>query len=220
MDIGLVNRDEFLLDYCRGKDVVHLGCCGSPYCQERYLKGNLFHTKLMETARETIGIDIDEQSINFLKNVGIDNLIVDDVENLNNILIDKNYNIILAGEIIEHLENPGLFLKAFNKLADKNTELIITTINTPTLKSFIRALGKKEMVHHDHVCYYSIRTLSQLLNRFNIVITKYYYYNAPPVSESGITMGIFNKISKIFCSFFPMLGDGLIAICKFENNNL
>jgi 2-polyprenyl-3-methyl-5-hydroxy-6-metoxy-1,4-benzoquinol methylase len=216
MPIELVNREEFLLDYCRGKDVIHLGCCGSPYCQERYLEGNLFHVKLIGTAKKVIGVDIDEQSINFLKNAGINNLKVADVENLNIESEPSDFQIILAGEILEHLDNPGSFLRGINRLSNKNTEFIITTINTPTLKSFIRALGNKEMVHHDHVCYYSIKTLTQLLNRFSLSIINYFYYCAPRVSESGIMVGILNRISKVMCNFVPNLGDGLIAICKFK----
>jgi hypothetical protein len=218
MSIELVGRDEFLLDYCRGKDVIHLGCCDSPYCQERYFTGDLFHIKLIKTARKVIGIDIDEQSINFLKHAGVNNLMVADVENFKKNLKVKDFQIILAGEILEHLENPGLFLKGMSELCGNNIELIITTINTPTLKNFIRALAKKEMVHHDHVCYYSIKTLFQLLNRFDIFIIKYYYYCALPVSGSGIAMSAFNRISYLICSLFPNLSDGLIAICKFNNN--
>jgi hypothetical protein len=218
MPTKLVNREEFLLDYCKGKNVVHLGCCDSPYCYERYSKGDLFHIKLIESARKVIGVDSDEQSIIFMKKAGINNLIVDNVENFSENYPD-NFHIILAGEIIEHLESPGLFLKNINKLAHNGTELIITTINTPTLKSFIRALAKTEIVHHDHVCYYSLKTLSHLLNRYNILITKYYYYCASPVSESGLMMGLFNKVSKGICNFFPTLADGLIAICNFKDNN-
>jgi 2-polyprenyl-3-methyl-5-hydroxy-6-metoxy-1,4-benzoquinol methylase len=219
MPIELVNREEFLLDYCRGKDVIHLGCCGSPYCQERYLEGNLFHIKLIEIARKVIGIDIDEQSINFLKNAGINNLQIADVENMDIKLEFKDFKIILAGEILEHLDNPGSFLKGIIRISNNNAEIIFTTINTPTLKSFLRALCNNEMVHHDHVCYYSIKTLNQLLNRYNMYIIKYFYYCAPPVSESGIIVKILNRISKVICNFVPNWGDGFIAICKTKSNN-
>ena len=218
MSIELVNRDEFLLDYCRGKDVIHLGCCDSPYCQERYIAGDLFHLKLMETAKTVMGIDIDEQSIKFLKQAGINNLIVENVENIDINLINNDFQIILAGEIMKHLTNPGLFLKGIAEIANKNCELIITTINTPTLKSFIRSLCKKEEVHDDHVCYYSIRTLTQLLNKFDMSIIKHVYYSAPPVPKSGIIMVILNKISRIICNYIPNLGDGFIAICKVQGN--
>jgi 2-polyprenyl-3-methyl-5-hydroxy-6-metoxy-1,4-benzoquinol methylase len=218
MSSELVNREEFLLDYCRGKDVIHLGCCDAPYCQEKYIKGDLFHLKLLKTARKVIGIDIDEPSIKFMEHAGIKNLMVDNVENFNIELKYQDFQIILAGEILEHLHNPGLFFKGISGFGNKETEIIITTINTPTLKSFMRALAKKEMVHHDHVCYYSIKTLSQLLKRFDLHIIKYYYYCAPPFPNSGIMTGLSNRISKGFCKIFPMLGDGCIAICKFNNN--
>lgn len=211
---NLVRREKFLLHYCRGKDILHLGCCGSPYCQERYVKGDLFHVKLMLSALSVIGVDNNIDDVAFLKNNGIDNVYVGDVEKLDNNILNKKYHIVLAGEILEHINNPGLFLKGIDRIISEDVEFLLTVPNTPTLKSFLRALWGREMVHRDHVCYYSYKTLKSLLNRFDYKIKDYYYYCVPPVHESGLMMKLFNKIAENFCKIFPSLGDGLIVICK------
>jgi 2-polyprenyl-3-methyl-5-hydroxy-6-metoxy-1,4-benzoquinol methylase len=213
----LVNREEFLLTYCRSKNILHLCCCDSPFCHEKFANGNLFHIKLLTVARKVVGIDLDEAAINFLKQSGINNLIVCNVEKLKKNIFNEKFNIILAGEILEHLSNPGLFMNGLTKIVDSKTEIIITVPNTPTIKNFLRSLLKKEIVHKDHVCYYSINTLSCLLNRYNIFISDCYYYCAPPVLKSGLVMRILNKMAEYICRLVPNLGDGIIVICRMNN---
>jgi len=214
----IVKREKYLIEYCKDKNVLHIGCCDSPFCIERYKKGKLLHTELINSAKKVIGIDVDSASLEYLKNKGINNLYEINVEKIkeNNIavLYDEKIDIILAGEILEHLNNPGLFLEGIKRLAKENVELIITVPNSPTLKSFLRSLVGTEMVHHDHVCYYSLKTLTTLLKRYSFEVKEYYYYTAPPVPERGLTMKISNKAAEYFCKLCPSLGDGLIAICR------
>ena len=84
--------------------------------------------------------------------------------------LDEKFDVIVAGEMIEHLSNPGLFLKGIQRFMSKDTKLLITTINAYMgMRFWIYGLrgqgGSFEPVHQDHVAYYSYSTLSLLIER-------------------------------------------------------
>jgi SAM-dependent methyltransferase len=64
------------------------------------------------------------------------------VADLNNPLTlkDNSVDIVIAGEIIEHLINPFRFLKEINRILKKGGELILSTPNAVDLKSRIKVL--------------------------------------------------------------------------------
>ena len=91
-------------------------------------------------------------------------------QNLTEVPLKETFDVILAGEMIEHLSNPGLFLRGIKRFMNRETILLITTINAYCgMRNVIYALrgkgGKNEPVHQDHVAYYSYSTLKLLVER-------------------------------------------------------
>jgi len=172
-------RIEFVLDRCKDKKVLHLGCVDEGLAKERFQKGLLMHLKLMKVAKEVIGVDISKEGIKFLREQGINNIIYGDVEHLDSIkkLQGKNFDIILASEIIEHLNNPGLFLQATKTLFSPNTEMILTTPNAFRYTEFAYNFKGYEFVHPDHNYWFSWKTLSTLLKKNGYVIKEIYAYS-------------------------------------------
>jgi SAM-dependent methyltransferase len=91
-------------------------------------KTNIFFSNL--------GIDVDGYDINpEVKNVFYANL------NDNDNISEKNkYDIIVAEEIIEHIENPWLFFRKARWISKDNGILIVTTPNTDSFYSRIKFL--------------------------------------------------------------------------------
>ncbi|MCV4607588.1 hypothetical protein OFB74_32295, partial [Escherichia coli] len=88
------------------------------------------------------------------------NLFEADLELLNNVPLERTFDVIVAGEIIEHLNNPGLFLSGVRRFMHRDSKLVTTTINAYcAMRFFVYALrgrrGINEFVHPDHVAYYS-----------------------------------------------------------------
>lgn len=212
----LIDKEAFITGLCIQKLVLHLGCCRYPYCQESFSSGELFHLKLLKIAQECHGMDIDQPSLDFLARQGIPHLFWGDVEKLELNQWEKYYDIILAGEILEHLNNFGLFLSSIRHLMNRETLLVISVPNTPTLKGFLRALIGQEMVHHDHVCYFSATTLTTLLDRFQYRVEKVMYYCATPFQRSGHFLKLSNRVAAKLCRIFPRLADGLIVVAKLR----
>lgn len=156
--LRVVIRHEYLLDKCKGKSVLHLGAVD-------YYNGEVcgLHKRLMKVAGSVVGLDIDADGIEKARSAGIQNIIHGDLERLDEVNIASKFDIIVAGEIIEHLSNPGLFLAGVRRFFGSNTEMVVTTPNVFSLHRFLIALRGFEYVHPDHVCYYSYTTLEHLL---------------------------------------------------------
>ncbi len=173
-------RIHFLLDKCRNKKVLHLGCVDEGLTMERIETGNLLHKQVQSVAEEVYGVDISKEGLDLLNKAGFTNLILGNVEQVDKIseLQGKKFDIILASEIIEHLNNPGLFLKTANKLFSKNTIMIITTPNAFRITGLGYKLKGFELIHPDHNFWFSWSTLRSLLlkNNYQVIDSRLYSF--------------------------------------------
>lgn len=106
-------------------------------------------------------VDISETSINITKEI-IDKIIKNHnlnffIKDINEFKQEKKYDIIIAGEVLEHLNQPDFFLKKLSNLLNKNGKLFLTTcVNCPTI---------------DHVLHFkSINEVHLMLNKNGFII--------------------------------------------------
>ena len=112
-------RDRFpvIEPYVRGeRRVMDLGCVDSRKARHNAAarieyKANLLHKRIAEANPDTLGVDIDPEGAAVLNKQGY-HVIVADVETM---ALGRQFDTIVAGEIIEHLENPGLFLRNMHR---------------------------------------------------------------------------------------------------------
>ncbi len=219
--ISIVQRLDFIKSQCAGKTVLHLGCTNHPYTEDSIQKGILLHSQLAEISEGLYGFDYDEEGLDTLRDHGFGNLYQADLEDLSSVDLNKTFDVIIAGEMIEHLNNPGLFLSGIKRFMNAETKLIITTINAygalRLAKYFLRGGGGlNEPVHPDHVAYYSYRTLSLLLERHGFSIPEFYFYDIGDEHRPSSRM-IYNLFSDLCVAFSPQMGDGVIAVCQFNS---
>ena len=172
----LVDREKFILDFCSGKNVLHLGCADWPFTENRLKDGTWLHSKLTVAASACIGVDLDRDAVVMLKEKhGIENIIEGNAEKLGDLNIG-GFDVVVAGEIIEHLNNPGLLLESAKTVLRPGGKLLVTTTNAYCLRRFIRIPFGKESIHPDHTCYFSHRTLEALAMRYGYSLTGKYSY--------------------------------------------
>src|SRR5688572_3215860 len=128
-DFDLVQRLPFIKEICVGRKVLHLGCTNYPYTTEAIENNQLLHFELESIASELFGIDFDQQGIDVLERHGSTNIFRADLERLHESPLDDRFDVIVAGEIIEHLDNPGLFLQGIKRFMTEETVLVVTTVN-------------------------------------------------------------------------------------------
>lgn len=163
----IVDRTQFLLKMAKNKRVLHLGCVDTGLLDEKLLEDNLLHTKLLRVSKETYGVDIDKKGFNKLKSLGVENLILGNVEHLDAIkeLTYRQFDVIIASDVIEHLSNPGLFLESMHKVISKKTIVIITTPNSLCYKNFLFALLRREAIHPEHNYSFSPNSIRNFLTK-------------------------------------------------------
>ena len=216
----LVQRVDFIKDVCRGKKVLHLGCTNHPYTEDAIANNMLLHFDLEKIAKVIYGFDYDQAGIDLLTKAGSKQLFKADLEHLESVPIDETFDIIIGGEMIEHLSNPGLFLMGIRRFMTQDTKLIITTVNAYCAMRFlIYGLrgkgGKNEPVHPDHVSYYSYRTLNLILERQGLRVSEFYFYDVGK-EHRPFNRWFYNLFNDICVRVSPQLSDGIIAVAGLD----
>lgn len=202
------DREAFFEQLCRDKIVLHLGCADAMHLEEHIKIGRHLHARLSKVTRRLYGVDYDAGAIARLKSLQFSNLYVADVESLN-LEISEDIDIILAGELIEHLNNPGSFLNGIRKLMTPDTELVISTPNLLSIKIFIHSLIGKQRIHPDHCLGFTFSLLETLLVRHGLVPVQWY----STIERFGSPRNIVaNKVLSIFFRFLPRYADTIILI--------
>jgi predicted TPR repeat methyltransferase len=216
--IPLVQRVDHLLDRARGRRVLHLGCTNAPYTATGLVDGSLLHLRLHDVAAELHGTDIDRAGLDALAAQGINHLHHGDLRTLRTPLSTLTFDLIVAGEIIEHLSNPGSFLDDVKQVMSANTSLIITTVNAycgfRMAQYALRGRGgRAEPVHPEHVAYYSYATLTRLAADagLHVVDTRFYDLGR---EHLPYTRAALRWINRAVTSVAPHLADGLIVECR------
>jgi 2-polyprenyl-3-methyl-5-hydroxy-6-metoxy-1,4-benzoquinol methylase len=178
--IKMIRRDDWLVEACRDKRVLHVGCTDSPITADKVANQQLLHFKLATVAEEIIGLDIDREGIETLSTLMPDcTFMVHSAEDLQScsFLRKKRFDVIVAADVIEHMSNIGLFLAGAIELLEPEGKLLIATPQSFSIKRMIPMLfSGYEYVHFDHIAYFSVSTLSRLLSRYGLKISQLYMF--------------------------------------------
>jgi hypothetical protein len=87
--------------------------------------------------------------------------------------------VVIAGEVIEHLDAPGPFLRGLHPLVADGGVLALTTPNAHRLLSFLAPLTGAEYIHGDHTGWHSPQTLRTLLHHSGWHVEDIAYYHTP-----------------------------------------
>ena len=216
----LVQRVDFIKDLCKGQRVLHLGCTNYPYTDDAIANNMLLHFDLEKIAGEMYGFDFDQEGLEKLRNAGSNNLFQADLEHLDQVPMEEKFDVIIGGEMIEHLSNPGLFLHGIKRFMSKDTQLILTTINAyGALRFLLYGLrgkgGRNEPVHPDHVSYYSFKTLNLILERQGLKLQEFYFYDIGK-EHRPFNRWFYNLFNDICVKISPQLSDGIIAVASLK----
>jgi len=207
----LVDRINFVKDLCKNKDVLNLGCADVTRLDIALKKGQHLHVEISKVSRRLIGIDISQESLDRLKSIGEFELICWDVERIGELNVGT-FDVVVCGELIEHLSNPGQMLDGIKRLLKPDGILIITTPNTLSLKNILHVLIRAQDVNSDfHSLAFTPKTLRTLLHRYGFVDIAFYgsIWELPSLRNY-----LFRRVFRPFLRLFPWLSDTLICVAK------
>ncbi|MCC5950455.1 MAG: methyltransferase domain-containing protein [Acidimicrobiia bacterium] len=162
----LVDRIEHLVRLAEGRRVVHVGFADSGYRDMQEGSGAWLHERLQGVATSLVGLDLDEAEVARAVADGYEALAVDccDPQAVAATGLEPA-PMVIAGEIIEHLDAPGHFLEAMHALVAPGGQLLLTTPNAYGWLNVAASLLRKEINHPDHVAMFTRRTLEALAAR-------------------------------------------------------
>lgn len=204
----LKDKFKIIKKYIIEKDVLDCGCVGS---EESGVHSSKFlHKRIAEHSRFVLGVDISSSGVQTLRELGF-NVLEGNVEE---VTIGRKFDVVIAGDIIEHLSNAGKFLENVKKHLNPDGVLIIHTPNPFGITKFFHILFRNYAeVNPDHVCYYDILTLKQLLNRHGFQIVETHFVNSlnPPLLKK-LVIDFFIKIREGFA-------DSILIVSKVKNDS-
>lgn len=176
--LPLIDKNSWITDRVNGKSVLHVGCTDWPLTAERVENFRLLHSKICDAASVCVGIDLDSEGIECLKklmpNQEFHTLNAEEMGSAPE-LQNIKWDYIVAGDVVEHMNNPGLFFQSAFKLLADNGTLIVTVPHAFSAKRFFWILlTGKEQVHPDHTAYFSEATLSRIGERNGFHIKSMY----------------------------------------------
>jgi SAM-dependent methyltransferase len=212
-----VDRRAFIVELCRGKRVIHLGFTDERLTRAKQSKGRWLHAALADSASELVGLDVDADGIEEAVRGGYDAHVVDlqDAAAVAALGLAPG-DVLVAGEIIEHLDAPGPFLRAIRPLVRTDGVLIVTTPNAYRMSSFLAPALGAELNHPDHLAIHSIHTLRTLGERSGFrAVELGYYQNNPtiPITSAGaLVVKSIRSVQTFLLRLGPHWSDGIYAV--------
>jgi hypothetical protein len=164
-----VDRIEYIAHACARCHVLDLGAMDETAWTAKRGRGTWLHEEISRNALDVVGIDnsalVPAEGLRTGPNATIQRGDICDPMRLVAAL-ENCPDVVVAGELIEHLENPLQFLTRFiqiDRLTGKT--LILSTPNATALHNVLIGLVRRESTHHDHLCILSYKTLTTLCKR-------------------------------------------------------
>lgn len=194
----MISRESAITRIIKNNSVVHIGCSDHIQVINDKIKNNIWlHKLITDNSTKCIGIDIDKESIEFIRNelgyqnVFHGNILTDDFKVIN----EGKWDYAIFGEIVEHLDNPVHFLETFKAKYGENVKrFIITVPNIYNIRQFTNMLNYREVINSDHRFWFTPYTISKVLVSAGYSPDKIIYSN---LQSLNITDLVKRKIRRI-----------------------
>jgi 2-polyprenyl-3-methyl-5-hydroxy-6-metoxy-1,4-benzoquinol methylase len=206
------NKHE-LIEALVGKDdvVLDVGFSGQGVTRE---DPNWPHGLLQKRARKVYGIDL-----------AIDRAAFPDTERYHEASAELfsfpgvRFDVIFAGDVIEHLPNPGLFLARVKEHLSPRGILVLTTPNAFNLFNLTEKLTKDEpTVNSDHTCYFNHKTLRVLAQKCGFDTTEVaYLYTLGYRHKESWKKKAQNALYAFLATMTPKFVETLVVVARPQN---
>ncbi len=190
---------------------------------EKLAQSTWLHAQIAAVAAETIGIDTSNAGVEEARRLGFSAFVADcqEPETIRRLDLPPA-ELVIAGELIEHLDRPGDFLDAVQAVVADDGQLVITTPNPLSLTNVLLGFAGCEVQNADHVAWHSRRTLETLLTKHGWLVRRIAFYRHPrylPNARASLAersqvrgFNIYQALSWPLYAAAPSLSDGLIVV--------
>lgn len=201
----LYNRLDLIENYCADKKIIHVGFADHVELIETKIDRNEWlHNRLRAVARRCIGIDINTEAVDFIqRRFDIPDVYTYDLIHSEpfHILLEDRWDLLVLAEIIEHVDNPELFLRVLlEKYRSVVKGLLITAPNAFWYKNATGFLRRREHINSDHRYWFSPYTLAKIACRAGWLPEEFEY-----------SAGIGYPLRWLY-KIFPLFGESVVML--------
>jgi 2-polyprenyl-3-methyl-5-hydroxy-6-metoxy-1,4-benzoquinol methylase len=196
---------DWIIPFVHGRKVLDLGCVR--HSIEETEKPDWLHGVIRANAQTVLGVDYLEDAVARLRERGF-SIVCANVETMD---IGDRFQVIVAGDLIEHLNNFGLFLDRVRAHLSDDGIALITTPNPVNPLRFVSVLFRGEAdANPEHTCWFTRQVLQQLVERYGLEISEtayvddsYQYYSGwkwwPFVVLNWLLVRVRNQFAETLC---------------------
>ena len=207
-----------------GKLVFDLGALDETDLESKKDNGKWLHARLCAVAGQVVGIDNSPLvPSDGMETAGNGRIINADIFNLSPVIQEYGRpDVIVAGELIEHLPNTLGWLASLKQTPElAGVEFVFSTPNACSWHNGLIGLAGKESTHPDHLQIYSYKTLRTLFDRSGIALEQLIPYHARFDEMLEASSGLahasvrgFQGMVNFFESCTPALSAGWVGIAR------
>lgn len=156
---------KFATDRCRSKRVFDIGCV--MHDLRAFNNPFFLHRALKEVAASLVGIDLHAEGVAAMRARGYDVR----VGNAEGFDLGEQFDVIVAGDIIEHIANLDGFLRSVDAALAPGGMLLVMTPNPWWWKFVVKAALRPEVgANPEHTCWFCPQTWRQLVERYGFTL--------------------------------------------------
>lgn len=162
------NRSEYISKLCAGKRVLDVGVVDHESHQHENA-ATWLHRQIVSVASHTLGVDIVTEGVEALARNGYNVRRCD----ITTDRIDEVFDVMIVGEVIEHLSNPGALFEAAGRNLVAGGTLLVTTPNPYYINRVRLHMFAKSYDSADHVTYLFPSGMAELAQRAGMELSCY-----------------------------------------------
>jgi SAM-dependent methyltransferase len=154
----ICSRTAYLVARCTGKNILDVGIV--EHNKDAYLTDRWLHRHLSSVAQECLGVDVMKPELMYLHDQGFNVLYHDFTEKP----MAAEFDVIVCGDVLEHVSNTGSFLSNLQKSLSSNGILLLTLPNPWYVNCLLKNVwGSQVFVDNaDHVAWHDYHTILEL----------------------------------------------------------
>lgn len=219
-----VDRLAFLESQVAGKRIFDLGALDETAFASKRDTDQWLHARLCARAAQVVGID----NSALVPDGGLDTvhggrIIRADILDLNPVIDAHGVpDVIVAGELVEHLPDTSAFLASLRANARlRGAALVFSTPNACCWHNLLIGLAGRESMHVDHLQVYSYKTLRTLFARAGIELVELVPCHArfPEMLEAATglkraSVAAFQRVVNALEFVSPLLSAGWVGVAR------
>ncbi|MEO7268505.1 MAG: class I SAM-dependent methyltransferase [Knoellia sp.] len=164
------DRLAFLMDRCRDRRILDIGCVAHDV--ERMKSPDWLHGRLAVVAASCLGVDVLAEGAEHMRTLGYDVIVHDLTTGPGPVAAKGPFDVIVAGELIEHVPSLDMLFTAARDLLSPDGQLIITTPN-PWTPARVAAGQRGDCWENvDHIMFAFPSGIAELAERHDLVLSE------------------------------------------------